>query len=101
MTALATTLRNTVSTSQRPSWLGLLGVVGLVVVLLALLQPNFLVEFNLYTVTYNVSLAVIIAFAQMVVVATGWHEPLDRRHRRAVGHHRRRASCSPTACPCR
>ena len=41
------------------------------VVFLSLLQPNFLVEFNLYTLVYNVSLAVIIAFAQMVVVATG------------------------------
>ena len=37
----------------------------------SLLEPNFLVEFNLYTLTYNVSLAVLIAFAQMVVVATG------------------------------
>jgi ribose transport system permease protein len=71
MTALTATLRKNVGAGQRPSWLGLLGVVALVIVLLSLLQPNFLVEFNLYTVTYNVSLAVIIAFAQMVVVATG------------------------------
>ena len=71
MTAVTTTVRKTVTAGQRPSWLGLLGVVGLVVVFLAILQPNFLVEFNLYTVTYNVSLAVIIAFAQMLVVATG------------------------------
>jgi ribose transport system permease protein len=56
---------------ERPSWLGLAGVVVLVAVFLSLLQPNFLVEFNLYTVTYNVSLAVLVAFAQMVVVATG------------------------------
>jgi ribose transport system permease protein len=71
LTAVPATLRRTFANGQRPSWLGLLGVVGLVLVLLSLLQPNFLVEFNLYTVTYNVSLAIIIAFAQMVVVATG------------------------------
>jgi ribose transport system permease protein len=59
------------SRRQRPSWLGLAGVVVLVAIFLSLLEPNFLVEFNLYTVTYNVSLAVLIAFAQMVVVATG------------------------------
>jgi ribose transport system permease protein len=56
---------------QRPSWLGLAGAVAVVAVFLSVLEPNFLVEFNLYTITYNVSLAVIIAFAQMVVVATG------------------------------
>jgi ribose transport system permease protein len=67
MTALTTTLR----TVQRPSWLGLLGVVALVTVFLTALQPNFLTEFNLYTIIYNISLAVLIAFAQMVVVATG------------------------------
>jgi ribose transport system permease protein len=57
--------------AETPSWLGLAGVVALVAIVLSVLQPNFLVEFNLYTITYNVSLAVIIAFAQMVVVATG------------------------------
>jgi ribose transport system permease protein len=67
MKAIAAPLRG----MERPSWLGLAGVVALVAVFLSLLEPNFLVEFNLYTVTYNVSLALIIAFAQMVVVATG------------------------------
>jgi ribose transport system permease protein len=67
VTALTMTLR----TVQRPSWLGLLGVVALVTVFLTALQPNFLTEFNLYTLIYNISLAVLIAFAQMVVVATG------------------------------
>jgi ribose transport system permease protein len=38
---------------------------------LSVAQPNFLTEFNLYTLVYNISLAVIIAFSQMVVVATG------------------------------
>ena len=57
--------------AEAPSWLGLAGVVALVAVFLSMLEPNFLVEFNLYTVTYNVSLAVIIAFSQMVVAATG------------------------------
>jgi ribose transport system permease protein len=71
MTAITSSLRPNLRTGQRPSWLGLLGVVILVTAFLGLLQPNFLVEFNLYTLVYNVSLAVIIAFAQMVVVATG------------------------------
>jgi ribose transport system permease protein len=62
---------SSLSRRQRPSWLGLAGVVILVAIFLSVLEPNFLVEFNLYTVTYNVSLAVLIAFAQMVVVATG------------------------------
>jgi ribose transport system permease protein len=71
MTAITSNLRPNLKLGQRPSWLGLLGVVILVCAFLSLLQPNFLVEFNLYTLVYNVSLAVIIAFAQMVVVATG------------------------------
>ena len=71
MTALITSLRTYLGTGQRPSWLGLLGVVLMVTAFLSLLQPNFLVEFNLYTLVYNVALAGLIAFAQRVVGATG------------------------------
>jgi ribose transport system permease protein len=52
-------------------WLLLLFVVLVAAVGLSLMTPAFTKEFNLYTLLYNITGAALVAFAQMVVVATG------------------------------
>lgn len=55
----------------RQDWLGLLLVVVLAIAGLALSQPNFLSSFNIYVLLLGFSLSVLIALAQMVIIAIG------------------------------
>lgn len=55
----------------RSDWLGLLFVVALITVGLSVLTEQFRVPFNIYVLVFNIALAAIVAYGQMVVVATG------------------------------
>ena len=55
----------------RGEWLRLAVIVLLGCVILTLLEPNFLTEFNLYVLLRGVAVTLIVAFAQMVVLAVG------------------------------
>ncbi|MEA2523805.1 MAG: ribose transport system permease protein [Thermomicrobiales bacterium] len=52
-------------------WAWLAGIVGLECVVLAVLEPNFLTEFNFYVLLRGVAVTLIVAFAQLVVLAVG------------------------------
>jgi ribose transport system permease protein len=60
-------VRNSIRAESFP----LLVVVVLAGVILAVLRPEFTKEFNLYVLLFDISGAMLVAFAQMVVVATG------------------------------
>jgi ribose transport system permease protein len=64
-------MRRIVDNLAHAEWFTLLIVVAVVVGGLAVLSPEFLSEFNLYVLIFNVSITSIVVFSQMVVVATG------------------------------
>lgn len=55
----------------RAEWLGLLVVVALITLGLSVFTEQFRIGFNIYVLVFNIALAVIVAYGQMVVVATG------------------------------
>ncbi len=55
----------------RAEWIGLLVVVGVITVALATFTEQFRTPFNIYVLVFNIALAVVVAYGQMVVVATG------------------------------
>lgn len=55
----------------RGDWTRLAAIVVLECVVLALLEPSFLTEFNLYVVLRGVTVTLVVAFAQLVVLAVG------------------------------
>ncbi len=55
----------------RGDWTRLALIVVLECVVLAVLEPNFLTEFNLYVLLRGVAVTLIVAFAQLVVLAVG------------------------------
>jgi ribose transport system permease protein len=52
-------------------WVWLAGIVALECVILAILEPNFLTEFNLYVMLRGVAVTLIVALAQLMVLAVG------------------------------
>lgn len=52
-------------------WVWLAGIVALECVVLAILEPNFLTEFNLYVMLRGVAVTLIVALAQLMVLAVG------------------------------
>ncbi len=52
-------------------WVWLAGIVALECVILASLEPNFLTEFNLYVMLRGVAVTLIVALAQLMVLAVG------------------------------
>ncbi len=52
-------------------WVWLAGIVTLECVVLAILEPNFLTEFNLYVMLRGVAVTLIVALAQLMVLAVG------------------------------
>jgi ribose transport system permease protein len=55
----------------RVEWLGLAAVVVLITLALSVFTEQFRSSFNIYVVVFNIALAVVVAYGQMVVVATG------------------------------
>ena len=55
----------------RGEWTRLAAIVLLECAVLAALEPNFLTEFNLYVLLRGVAVTLIVAFAQLVVLAVG------------------------------
>jgi ribose transport system permease protein len=55
----------------RAEWLGLFVVVAMITLGLSLFTEQFRTSFNIYVLVFNIALAVIVAYGQMVVVATG------------------------------
>lgn len=55
----------------RADWMWLAALVLIECVVLAILQRNFLTEFNLYVVLRGVAVTLLVAFAQMVVLSVG------------------------------
>jgi len=55
----------------KAEWLGLLAIVALITVGLSVLTEQFRIGFNLYVLVFNIGLALVVAYGQMVVVATG------------------------------
>lgn len=55
----------------RAEWIGLLVVVVVITLGLATLTEQFRTPFNVYVLIFNIALAVVVAYGQMVVVATG------------------------------
>lgn len=64
-------MNGSVRSLLRSDWLGLLSVVALITVGLSVLTEQFRVPFNIYVLVFNIALAAIVAYGQMVVVATG------------------------------
>jgi ribose transport system permease protein len=52
-------------------WAGLLAAIVVGAVVLAVISPNFLSEFNVYVLLRSVCVSIIVAFAQMVTLAVG------------------------------
>jgi ribose transport system permease protein len=52
-------------------WAGLLAAIVIGAVVLAVISPNFLSEFNVYVLLRSVCVSIIVAFAQMVTLAVG------------------------------
>jgi ribose transport system permease protein len=52
-------------------WTGLLAAIVLGAVVLAIVSPNFLSEFNFYVILRSVCVGILVAFAQMVTLAVG------------------------------
>lgn len=52
-------------------WTGLLASIVVGAIVLAVVSPNFLSEFNFYVLLRSVSVSIIVAFAQMVTLAVG------------------------------
>ena len=52
-------------------WSGLLAAIVIGAVVLAVLSPNFLTEFNIYVMLRSVCVGIIVAFAQMVTLGVG------------------------------
>jgi ribose transport system permease protein len=52
-------------------WAGLLAVIVVGAIVLAVVSPNFLSEFNFYVLLRSVCVSIIVAFAQMVTLAVG------------------------------
>lgn len=61
----------TVRSLLRAEWLGLLAVVVLITLGLSVFTEQFSVPFNIYVLIFNIALAVVVAYGQMIVVATG------------------------------
>ncbi len=55
----------------RAEWTGLLVVVVVITLALSLFTEQFRSPFNIYVLIFNIALAVLVAYGQMVVVATG------------------------------
>jgi ribose transport system permease protein len=55
----------------RAEWLGLFIVVALITLGLSAFTEQFRTSFNIYVLIFNIALAVVVAYGQMVVVATG------------------------------
>lgn len=71
MSAFAPGLANRGRTLARAEWVWLAGIVLLECVVLTVLEPNFLSEFNLYVLLRGVAVTLIVAYAQMVVLTVG------------------------------
>jgi ribose transport system permease protein len=52
-------------------WAGLLAAIMVGAIVLAVVSPNFLSEFNIYVLLRSVCVSIIVAFAQMVTLAVG------------------------------
>jgi ribose transport system permease protein len=52
-------------------WAGLLAAIVVGAIVLAVVSPNFLSEFNFYVLLRSVCVSIIVAFAQMVTLAVG------------------------------
>jgi ribose transport system permease protein len=52
-------------------WAGLLAAIIVGAIVLAVVSPNFLSEFNLYVLLRSICVSIIVAFAQMVTLAVG------------------------------
>ena len=52
-------------------WAGLLAAIVLGAIVLAVVSPNFLSEFNFYVLLRSVCVSILVAFAQMVTLAVG------------------------------
>jgi ribose transport system permease protein len=52
-------------------WAGLLAAIVVGAIILAVVSPNFLSEFNFYVLLRSVCVSIIVAFAQMVTLAVG------------------------------
>ena len=64
-------MNGTIRSLLRAEWLGLLGIVVLITAGLTLFTGQFRTPFNIYVLIFNIALAVVVAYGQMVVVATG------------------------------
>ena len=52
-------------------WAGLLAAIVVGSIVLAVVSPNFLSEFNFYVLLRSVCVSIVVAFAQMVTLAVG------------------------------
>ena len=52
-------------------WAGLLAAIVVGAIILAVVSPNFLSEFNFYVLLRSVCVSIVVAFAQMVTLAVG------------------------------
>lgn len=55
----------------KAEWLGLLAIVALITLGLSVFTEQFRIGFNIYVLVFNIGLAVVVAYGQMIVVATG------------------------------
>lgn len=71
MSAAVATIPWVRASRGRAEWLWLSAIVAIQCVVLAALESNFLSEFNMYVLLRGVAVTLIVAFAQMVVLAVG------------------------------
>jgi ribose transport system permease protein len=71
MTATALIPTRRYATLRDAEWTWIAGIVALECVVLAIVEPSFLTEFNLYVLLRGVAVTLIVAFAQLVVLAVG------------------------------
>ena len=64
-------MNGSIRSQLRAEWMGLLAIVALITVGLWVFTEQFSAGFNIYVLVFNIALAVVVAYGQMVVVATG------------------------------
>lgn len=69
LAAISTTRRG--SPWLQAEWVWLAGIVALECIVLTIWEPNFLTEFNLYVMLRGVAVTLIVALAQLMVLAVG------------------------------
>jgi ribose transport system permease protein len=64
-------VNGSIRSQLRAEWLGLLAIVALITIALSVFTEQFRTGFNIYVLVFNIALAAVVAYGQMVVVATG------------------------------